>query len=414
MDDDLPSRNSNAKPGSGATRSGASGWTAEMVETASAISSDIWDKCAGGENPLLKHAFFKALEDSRSACEATGWIPRHLILKNNSGQICAIMPLYLKTHSYGEYVFDHSWADAWRRAGGQYYPKAQGGIPFTPVPGQRLLVDPSLTAEQARDARHLLAEACLGCVEQLNLSSAHITFLSKAEHDALTQKTAAGTSGRWISRLGLQFHWHNQSYTSFDDFLARMASRKRKSLRRERRDIANAGVSFAQKQGDDQTVKDWDDFYRFYLSTIDRKWGSAYLTRDFFDQIHQTMRDHILLVMASKDDGAVAGAINFIGQDTLYGRNWGSMIDIPFLHFETCYYQAIDYAISHGLARVEAGAQGLHKVQRGYAPVLTYSAHYMNNDQFNDAVADFTAREAKQVEREMHELLSWLPYKGES
>jgi predicted N-acyltransferase len=357
MDDDLPHKTHIAD---------STGWTAEMVESADTIPHDIWDICAGNQNPLLSHAFFSALENSQSACADTGWIPRHLVLRDHSEQICGILPLYLKTHSYGEYVFDHSWADAWRRAGGQYYPKAQSGIPFSPVPGQRLLIDPSLPAEQARDAAAVLARACLGCVDQLGLSSAHITFLSKDEHDALTLTSPDAApdtpSGEWISRIGMQFHWHNKSYQDFDDFLSRLASRKRKSIRRERRDIANAGVQLVQKQGDDLTTGDWDQFYRFYLATIDRKWGGAYLTRDFFDQIHNSMRDHILLVIASHDGDPVAGAINFIGQDTLYGRNWGSLVDIPFLHFETCYYQAIDFAITNGLARVEAGAQGLHKV----------------------------------------------------
>ena len=319
----------------------------------------------------------------------------------------------MKTHSYGEYVFDHSWADAWRRAGGQYYPKAQSGIPFTPVPGRRLLIDPKLNLDEANQAARMLAEACISCVEQLGLSSAHITFLSSEEHDALTLSPAHDDTRRWISRKGMQFHWHNKNYRHFDDFLERLASRKRKSIRRERRDIANAGVQLVQKRGDDLTTADWDQFYQFYLATIDRKWGGAYLTRDFFDQIHHTMRQHILLVMASHDGDQVAGAINFIGQDTLYGRNWGSVIDIPFLHFETCYYQAIDFAIAHGLARVEAGAQGLHKVQRGYEPVLTYSVHHINNDSFRDAVRDFTEREAKQIDRERQELLTWLPYKHE-
>ncbi len=411
MDDDLPHKTSIAD---------STGWTAEMVESADAIPHDIWDTCAGNQNPLLSHAFFSALENSQSACADTGWIPRHLVLRDHSEQICGILPLYLKTHSYGEYVFDHSWADAWRRAGGQYYPKAQSGIPFSPVPGQRLLIDPSLPAEQARDAAAVLAKACLGCVDQLGLSSAHITFLSKDEHDALTLTSPDASpnaspdtpAGEWISRIGMQFHWHNNSYQDFDDFLSRLASRKRKSIRRERRDIANAGVRLVQKQGDDLTAADWDQFYSFYLATIDRKWGGAYLTRDFFDQIHNSMRDHILLVIASHDGDPVAGAINFIGQDTLYGRNWGSLVDIPFLHFETCYYQAIDFAIANGLARVEAGAQGLHKVQRGYEPVYTYSVHHMNNVSFQDAVRDFTAREASQIERERQELLTWLPYKN--
>lgn len=402
MDDDLYQHDGTADT----TR-----WTAEMVESADDIGSGIWNRCAGDQNPLLSHAFFSALEASKSACSETGWIPRHLVLKNNDDQICAILPLYLKTHSYGEYVFDHGWAEAWGRAGGQYYPKAQSGIPFTPVPGQRLLIDPSLSDTQTSQAKILLAEACLNCMDQLNLSSAHITFLSKDEHDALTAHPSKATSRHWISRQGMQFHWKNKDYQDFDNFLASMSSRKRKGIRRERRDIANAGVSLVQKQGNDLSAADWDRFYQFYLSTIDRKWGGAYLTRDFFDQIHQTMRQHILLVLASQDGQTVAGAINFIGKDTLYGRNWGSIVDIPFLHFETCYYQAIDFAIANSLARVEAGAQGLHKVQRGYEPVLTYSVHHMNNDKFHDAVADFTVKEARHIERERQELLTWLPYK---
>ena len=404
MDDDYPQKDRLAV---------STGWIAEMVESANAVPADIWNRCAGDQNPLLSHSFFSALETSQSASAETGWNARHIILKDSNAQICGILPLYLKTHSYGEYVFDHSWADAWRRAGGQYYPKAQSGIPFTPVPGRRLLIDPKLSPDEASHAARMLAEACISCIEQIGLSSAHITFLSREEHDALTLSPAHDDTRRWISRKGMQFHWHNKNYRHFDDFLERLASRKRKSIRRERRDIANAGVQLVQKRGDDLTTADWDQFYQFYLATIDRKWGGAYLTRDFFDQIHHTMRQHILLVMASHDGNQVAGAINFIGQDTLYGRNWGSVIDIPFLHFETCYYQAIDFAIAHGLARVEAGAQGLHKVQRGYEPVLTYSVHHMNNDSFRDAVRDFTEREAKQIDRERQELLTWLPYKHE-
>jgi predicted N-acyltransferase len=284
----------------------------------------------------------------------------------------------------------------------------QIGIPFTPVPGRRLLVDPDLDMVTKPRAETALAEAALASASQLGLSSVHMTFLTKDEHDHLTTPQQSA----WISREGMQFHWHNRGYDDFEDFLSTLSSRKRKAIKRERRDISDAGLSFDLLRGEDLKTHHWDAFYDFYLATIDRKWGGAYLTRGFFDHIHQTMREHILLVIANHEGKPVAGAINFVGKDTLYGRNWGSIVDIPFLHFETCYYQAISYAIANGLKKVEAGAQGLHKVQRGYEPVPTYSVHHMTDPGFHNAVKDFTVKEARHVARERQELIGWMPYKA--
>ena len=405
MDDDLTPSNPAL---SDSANSPNLGWTAEMVISTSAIPAKHWNRCAGSGEPLISHAFFTALEESGSASNSSGWAPRHLVLKDQTGKIVGVLPLYLKSHSYGEYVFDHAWADAWARAGGQYYPKAQIGIPFTPVPGRRLLVDPDLDMVTKPRAETALAEAALASASQLGLSSVHMTFLTKDEHDHLTTPQQSA----WISREGMQFHWHNRGYDDFEDFLSTLSSRKRKAIKRERRDISDAGLSFDLLRGEDLKTHHWDAFYDFYLATIDRKWGGAYLTRGFFDHIHQTMREHILLVIANHEGKPVAGAINFVGKDTLYGRNWGSIVDIPFLHFETCYYQAISYAIANGLKKVEAGAQGLHKVQRGYEPVPTYSVHHMTDPGFHNAVKDFTAKEARHVARERQELIGWMPYKA--
>ena len=387
-----------------------------MTPAASAIPAADWNRCAGAADPMLSHAFFTALEESGSACADTGWLPRHIILKDAAGKIHGILPLYLKNHSYGEYVFDHAWAGAWERAharvggsaekrvGGSYYPKAQSGIPFTPTPGRRFLVDARLNADEAR---HALADALVAVVSQLELSSAHITFLSGAECRLLTE----AEDSKWLVREGMQFHWHNRDYTDFDDFLEALTARKRKTIRRERRQVADAGVVFQLLQGDDLKPQHWDDFYRFYLTNLADKWGGAYLERAFFDHIHQTMREKILLVLATLDGEAVAGAINFIGTDALYGRNWGSVVHIPFLHFETCYYQAIAYAIAHKIPRIEAGAQGLHKVQRGYVPVPTYSVHHLREPAFHSAVKDFITHETELIAQERAQIQQWTPYK---
>ena len=378
-------------------------WQITLHESINEIAPEDWDRCAGGANPMQSHGLLKAMEDSGSAAADQGWMPRHLSLADAAGHIHGVMPFYVKSHSYGEYVFDHSWANAWHRAGGEYYPKGQSAIPFSPVPGQRLLIaspDPDL-------AFSALADGAIRATEAMGLSSLHITFLSRDETEKLTQ-----LSDRWISRHGLQFHWHNQGFESFDDFLGLMASRKRKTIRRERREVSD--LTFHQLTGGDLKPEHWDQFYQFYLSTIDKKWGGAYLTRGFFEQISTTMADQILLVMAEDNGNMIAGALNFIGTDTLYGRNWGCLNERPFLHFETCYYQAIDFAIAQGLKTVEAGAQGLHKVQRGYEPALTYSAHVMMHDDFARAIREFTARESRAIAREAEELRGWSPYKEAS
>lgn len=378
-------------------------WQITLHEHIADIGPDDWGRCAGLDNPLNGYDFLHALEASGSATAETGWMPRHISLTDDNGYIHGVMPLYVKSHSYGEYVFDHSWANAWHRAGGEYYPKAQVAIPFSPVPGRRLMLDPSVSDPDM--AFSALAGGAINAVDAMQLSSLHITFLTKDEASKLTNEDT-----RWIMRQGLQFHWQNNGFATFDDFLGLMASRKRKTIRRERRDAQN-GLIFHQLTGDDLKPRHWDDFYQFYLATVDKKWGASYLTRDFFDIISQTMADQILLVMAEEDGNMIAGALNFIGKDTLYGRNWGCTKEHPFLHFETCYYQAIDFAIKRGLSTVEAGAQGLHKVQRGYAPAITYSAHYIPHPDFARAISEFTRKEIKHTNREAEELRGWSPYR---
>ena len=387
---------------------GEIGWTLESHDSLDSIASGDWDRCAGSANPLQSHAFLAAMEESGSATAETGWMPRHLTLKDLNGKIHGVMPFYAKWHSYGEYVFDHSWANAWQRAGGEYYPKGLSAVPFTPVPGNRLMVD----SPEPSAARAALAVGAVEAGAKMELSSLHINFLNETEADFITDRQAG-----WIRRKGVQYHWHNRDYDGFDGFLDALASRKRKTLRRERRDIREAGVSFHRLTGMDIADRHWDDFYRFYLATIEGKWGGAYLTREFFNRIGATMADRILLVMAEQDGRIIAGALNFIGEDTLYGRNWGCLADIPFLHFETCYYQAIEYAIETGLGCVEAGAQGMHKVQRGYEPVPTWSVHYLYHDGFSEAVRKFTASETRAIDRECEQLRSMMPYRrgpGES
>ncbi len=386
-------------------------WSIQVHDGAGGISAVDWDRCASGGSggssggePLLRHAFFKALEESGSASAESGWLPRHLSLEDANGHIHGILPFYVKSHSYGEYVFDHAWAAAWQQAGGNYYPKGQVAVPFSPVPGARFLIDSPNEAE----AFKTLADGAVQVAKALDLSSLHITFLSG--DDAARLQTH---NPNWITRHGVQFHWQNKGYGDFDDFLACLTSRKRKSLRRERREIAAQGFRFHRLTGDDLRPHHWDRFYEFYRSTTDKKWGGAYLTRDFFDHIHGTMAASILLVMAEYDGDIVAGALNFIGAERLYGRNWGSRIERPFLHFETCYYQAIDFAIAHKLKVVEAGAQGLHKVQRGYDPVLTYSSHLMLDAGFNAAVADFSRRECQMIDHEAAAIAQHSPYRKE-
>ncbi len=360
------------------------------------IPAADWDACAGTSNPFVSHAFLSAMEDSGSANRRTGWLAQHAALRE-AGDIVAVAPMYAKSHSYGEYVFDHSWAHAFERSGGNYYPKLQVAVPFSPVPGPRLLTRPGI-APQA------LAQALVQACEQLHLSSIHATFCTEAEQAALVD---AG----WLPRIGKQFHWENNGYKSFDDFLATLSSRKRKVLKRERRDANAAGLTFLALRGGDIKPHHWTAFYKFYQSTVDRKWGSAYLTKGFFPMLSERLGDRVVLMLAEHDGTPVAGALNLMGDGALFGRNWGCTGDWPFLHFELCYYRAIEFAIEHGLQRVEAGAQGEHKIQRGYLPKPTFSAHWITHPGLRRAIGEFLDRERPAVEAEMAELATFSPYK---
>ncbi|MDE2512674.1 MAG: N-acetyltransferase [Alphaproteobacteria bacterium] len=380
---------------------GADRLTLRVVDRLAKVPAAAWDACAG-DHPFVVHAFLQALEESGSATAETGWLPQHLLLEDGDGRLVGAAPLYVKSHSYGEYVFDHGWAEAYERAGGRYYPKLQVAVPFTPVPGPRLLLRP----ESGGDAMRLLIAGLLEVAKRTEMSSLHVTFPTAVECDALVE---AG----FLRRIGRQFHWENQNYRSFDDFLSALNARKRKQIKRERRD-ANAAVEIELLSGGDLKPRHWDAFFRFYTSTSGRKWGSPYLTREFFDLLGERMADRVLLVMAKNDGRYVAGALNLIGPDTLYGRNWGCIGDFPFLHFEACYYRAVEFAIARGLKRVEAGAQGPHKIQRGYLPQPTYSAHWIRDPGFRRAVADFLRREAVMVENEMDEMEQGLsPFRRE-
>lgn len=337
-----------------------------------------WDACAGPENPFTQHAFLSALERSGSVGGRSGWQAIHLLAEHN-GALVGVVPVYLKTHSRGEYVFDGGWAEAYERAGGDYYPKLQVSVPFTPATGNRLLVRPGPDAEQIRE---LLADALIAMCGQLEVSSVHVTFMTETEWQL------AGRKG-FLQRTDQQFHWANAGYKTFDDFLAALAARKRKAIKRERREALAPGIDVHWLTGADLTEEIWDAFFGFYMETGSRKWGRPYLTREFYTLVGAHMADKIVLMMAKRDDRWIAGAINFIGSDTLFGRHWGCSEQHPFLHFELCYYQAIDFAIAKGLTRVEAGAQGEHKLARGYLPNTTHSAHFIADPALRRAVADY-------------------------
>jgi predicted N-acyltransferase len=364
------------------------------------IPAADWDACAGDENPFVSHAFLAALEESGSIGGRSGWLAQHAALRDPAGRLLGCAPMYAKAHSYGEYVFDHVWADALERAGGRYYPKLQVASPFSPVPGPRLLVRPGSGIDVGALAQGLV-QAC----GQLDLSSVHVTFCTAAEW------TALGEAG-WLQRIGTQFHWTNAGYASFEDFLGALASRKRKQIKRERRDAEASGFALKTLRGHEITAKHWAAFHRFYLATTDKKWGrSAYLNARFWPLLGEALGDKVVLMVAEQDGEPVAGALNLLGQDALYGRNWGAVVDAPFLHFELCYYRAIDFAIEHSLARVEAGAQGEHKIQRGYLPVPTYSAHWIAHGGLRAAIADFLDRERPAMLREMEALATLSPFR---
>jgi predicted N-acyltransferase len=359
------------------------------------LPADQWDALAGG-NPFLCHAFLTALEDSGSVGPGTGWDAVPITIAGADGRLAAALPAYLKAHSQGEYVFDHAWADAWHRAGGSYYPKLQIAVPFTPATGPRLLLaDPALATPLLRAAE----QVC----EENGLSSAHATFIAPGQVPLFE---AAG----WLIRSDIQFHWENRGYASFDDFLAALSSRKRKDIRKERA-AAQEGVEIRHLTGAAIRPEHWDAFWTFYQDTGARKWGTPYLTREAFTLLGERMADRILLVLAFIGETPVAGALNFIGPDALYGRYWGAMLDKPFLHFELCYYQAIDAAIALGLSRVEAGAQGGHKLARGYEPVETWSAHHIVHPGFREAVAGFLERERQGVAQDRLYLAERAPFR---
>ena len=379
------------------------GFVIRVVDGMAGIPHEGWDRLAGTThsspmtpyNPFLSYAFLSALEDSGCVGAQAGWLPQHLALQSPDGRLIGAVPCYLKSHSQGEYVFDHGWADAFERAGGRYYPKLQASIPFTPATGPRLLFDAELDPDPIRAA---LAEGMKVLNERLGTSSAHVTFALAEEADVLEE---AG----YLHRTDTQFHFINEGYGSYEDFLDTLASRKRKALRRERREALGDGITIDQLTGADLTAAIWDDFYQFYMDTGSRKWGRPYLNRTFFSMVGERMADDILLIMAKRDGRYIAGAINFIGGDRLFGRNWGCVEHHPFLHFEVCYHQAIDFAIERKLSVVEAGAQGEHKLARGYVPVTTHSAHWIEHPGLRRAIADYLERERQDVE-EIGEYLS--------
>ena len=353
------------------------------------------------DNPFVSHGFLSSLEQAKCVGGRTGWQPRHLLAETANGNLIGAAPCYVKSHSQGEYVFDHGWAEAFEHAGGQYYPKLQVSVPFTPATGPRLLARPGPLVDQVRGA---LADALAEITTARELSSAHVTFLTEPEWTLLGQRG-------YLLRTDQQFHWENAGYAAFEDFLGRLASRKRKAIRRERKEALAPGIEVHWLTGKDLTEDIWDAFFAFYMDTGSRKWGRPYLTREFFSVVGEKMSDRILLMMAKRAGQWIAGAINFLGADTIYGRNWGAVEHHPFLRFELCYYQAIDYAIQHKLKRVEAGAQGEHKLARGYMPHATYSAHFIANPGLRRAVADYLARERAYVQAAGEELAAAAPFR---
>ena len=365
-----------------------------------AFPADSSDASKPYYNPFVSHAFLAAAEASGSACARTGWRPRHLVAKQDDA-VLGVVPCYLKSHSQGEYVFDRGWADAYQRAGGRYYPKLQASVPFTPATGPRLLIRDGVDHDKIGTA---LAQGLIALCDVSEASSAHVTFAREAEWSHLAKHG-------FLQRTDQQFHWHNQGYASFDDFLATLNSRHRKAIKRERREALAPGITIHWLTGRDITEDAWDAFFAFYMDTGSRKWGRPYLTRTFFSLIGESMAKDVLLVMAKRDNRWIAGAINFIGSDTLFGRNWGAIEHHPFLHFEVCYYQAIDFAIANRLRVVEAGAQGEHKIARGYLPQTTYSAHYIADPALRRAISDYLKRERAYVAEAARELSEAAPFR---
>lgn len=389
---------------------GGSAIVVSVVSSISSIPVDDWDTCVfessgvDSLNPFLLHSFLSSLEDSQSAVAKKGWSPQHLVARDESGGILGVVPLYLKSHSYGEYVFDHSWANAYYHFGRSYYPKLQSCVPFTPVTGPRILLRDGPLKDQVADG---LLKSMQELARQFKVSSLHVTFPTEEEWRKM------GDLG-FLQRVGMQYHWLNGGYETFDDYLMALKQSKRKTIRQERKKVQAEGLCLKRLRGDEIKACHWDAFYGFYRNTTDNKWGQAYLTRDFFHMLGSRMGDRVLLIVAEEQEELVAGALNIIGGDTLFGRLWGChpKAYYPNLHFETCYYQAIDAAIEWKLKKVEAGAQGEHKIQRGYIPTTTYSAHYFPNDAFGQAVKDFLRRETSQVNLAKELLSESGPFKG--
>ena len=362
------------------------------------VDARLWDACAGPTNPFVGHAFLAALEESGSAAAATGWAPHHLVVEDGAGALAGAAPMYLKGHSQGEYIFDHAWADAYERAGGRYYPKLLIAVPFTPAAGPRLMVAPG--ADRAATERALLGGA-IEVARRLEVSSLHVNFADEGLWRRL------GEAGLLL-RTGEQFHWQNRGYADFDGFLGDLSARKRKAIRKERREALAPGIAIETITGAALRESHWDDFYRFYMDTGERKWGRPYLNRRFFSLLGERMADRVVLFLAKRAGRTIAGALNLMGSDCLFGRYWGCSEHHKFLHFETCYYQAIDFAIAHGLSRVEAGAQGPHKLQRAYLPVHTYSAHWIRDAGFREAVANYLEHERDEIDLQ----IDWLEAHG--
>ena len=382
--------------------------TIKIVPSIHNVDAEQWDACARVEsdtaNPFVRHAFLSALEDSGSVTASTGWQPQHLVVESPNGAVLACAPLYLKDHSYGEYVFDWGWANAYERAGGQYYPKLQCSIPFTPATGPRLMVRQNCTPDEATEFKRMLLAGMIELADRLDVSSLHITFPEEEDYVVMAE---AGL----LQRIGQQFHWKNDGYETFAEFLDVLSSRKRKNIRKEREKARSSGVEIVTVTGSDISSRHWDAFYRFYRMTSDRKWGQAYLNLSFFDLLSERMADQVVLVMGEQDGDLVCGALNLLGGDTLFGRNWGTVVHYPMLHFEVCYYQAIDFAIANGLTWVEAGAQGPHKLQRGYMPRKTYSAHWIADGDFRQAVAQYLSQERRAVEEDVDAMAELGPFK---
>ena len=368
------------------------------------IDEKRWNVCASNNkdfNPFNSYQFLKALESSNSINNNSGWNSAYIIIENNKNEAVAFVPSYLKTNASGEYVFDYEWANAYHRAGGQYYPKLQISIPYTPVTGSRFLIDETYDYDEILE---YISSEIISICPKIEASSAHITFLTKKESQKLEKLG-------WLIRKDQQFHWENKSYNTFSDFLSTLSSRKRKNIKKERSKFIDSDIKIEHLTKDKINDEHWDYFYEFYIDTTTRKWGQDYLKKEFFNNIGSTMKNEILLIMAKKDNQYIAGALNFLGKNTIYGRNWGSLVDYKFLHFELCYYQAIEYAIKNKIKIVEAGAQGTHKISRGYSPVITYSAHWMKERNFHEAVKKYLDYEVLEVEKSKKILENYLPYK---